>query len=260
MANRVNTSVLAAGEQIVLQAIVQRLPVWATPDHLTALGVLGAVLSAASFVLCNWSEVFLPLVVVGLFLNWFGDSLDGSLARHRGIERPRYGFLLDHSSDLIAQSLIVVGLGLSPYFTLSSALLVLALYMLMSSYTYLRVATHGVHRLSYGGLGATEFRILVACWAVFADWTGPELIEARVFGLATLDVTLGAMSAAAFVLFIFTVRQDLANLEGEEGSAVSIHRLPLRRALSEPKPEIRAPASLPPQPEHAPFERAARAG
>ena len=160
LANRLNTSVLAAGERACAAGV------GASTSGLDDAGssdgdraVRGGDDGGGLRRLHIGRPWFLWAVVVGLFLNWFGDSLDGTLARHRGIERPRYGFLLDHSSDLIAQSLIVVGLGISPYFTLPSALFVLSLYLLMSSYTYLRVATEGVHRLSYGGMGATEFRI-----------------------------------------------------------------------------------------------------
>ncbi|WP_036290660.1 CDP-alcohol phosphatidyltransferase family protein [Methylosinus sp. PW1] len=237
MANRLNTSLLAIGERRVLQALAPRLPAWTTPDHLTAAGLVGAAMTAAGFALSHWSAGFLALVVAGLFLNWFGDSLDGTLARYRGIERPRYGFLLDHSSDLIAQSLIVVGLGVSPYFTLPSALFVLSLYLLMSSYTYLRVATAGVHRLSYGGMGATEFRILVAAWSLFACWLGPQVVEARLWRFSILDVTIGTMSAIAFALFVLMVRQDLSRMDrDDEHESATIHRLPTRRSAAEPAP------------------------
>ncbi|TDX64340.1 phosphatidylglycerophosphate synthase [Methylosinus sp. sav-2] len=235
MANRLNTSLLARGERRVLQALAPRLPAWTTPDHLTAAGLVGAAMTAAGFALTHWSAGFLTLVVAGLFLNWFGDSLDGTLARYRGIERPRYGFLLDHSSDLIAQSLIVVGLGVSPYFTLPSALFVLSLYLLMSSYTYLRVATAGVHRLSYGGMGATEFRILVAAWSLFACWLGPQVVEARLWRFSVLDVTIGTMSAIAFALFVLMVRQDLSRMDRDDDhESATIHRLPTRRSAAEP--------------------------
>ena len=233
MANRLNTSLLACGERRVLQAVAPRLPAWTTPDHLTAVGLAGAATTAAGFALAHWSTWFLWAVVAGLFLNWFGDSLDGTLARHRGIERPRYGFLLDHSSDLIAQSLIVVGLGVSPYFTLPSALFVLSLYLLMSSYTYLRVATAGVHRLSYGGMGATEFRILVAAWSLFACWLGPAVVEARLWRFTVLDVTIGTMSAVAFALFVWMVRQDLSRMDRDDPETATIHRLPARRAAAD---------------------------
>jgi phosphatidylglycerophosphate synthase len=218
-----------------------------TPDRLTAIGLAGAAMSAAGFLLCHWSPWFLVAVVTGLATNWFGDSLDGTLARHRGIERPRYGFLLDHSSDLIAQSLIVVGLGASPYFTLPSALFVLSLYLLMSSYTYLRVATAGIHRLSYGGMGATEFRILVACWALLAYWVGPVMVEARLFRFASLDVAVGVLSALAFTLFVVMVRKDLAQMDGEEETlpSATIHLLPARRRdAAEPPAEAEAAPKL----------------
>ena len=146
--SRLNKSFLAERERAILGYLVRRMPKIVMPDHLTALGLLGAVIAGAGFILCAWSSLFLIAVVFGIFLNWFGDSLDGTLARYRKTERPHYGFLVDHSSDLIAQTLIVIGLGCSPYFTLSSALFVLSLYMLISSYTYLRAAVEGVHRLS----------------------------------------------------------------------------------------------------------------
>ena len=158
-------------------------------------------------------------VVLGLFLNWFGDSLDGTLARYRKIERHHYGYFVDHSADLIAQTLIVVGLGFSPYFTIPSSLLVLSLYLLMSSYTYLRVVTESVHRLSYGGMGATEFRILVACWALFASWIGPGITSGRLMTFVALDVVIGVLSAITFGLFVLIVRNDLARLQREESAA-----------------------------------------
>lgn len=246
MPRRLNESVLAAGERRLLEALVSRLPASTGPDHLTALGLLGAAAAAAGLIGCHWSAAFLPLAPIGLFLNWFGNSLDGTLARHRGIERPRYGFLLDHSSDLIAQSLIVVGLGLSPYFTLPSAMFVLSLYLLMSSYTYLRVATEGVHRLAYDGMGATEFRLLVAAWVVFAHWAGPALIAARLFEFSALDVAVGTLSALGFARFVALVRADLARMQTEEADSATIYEFSPRRAADAaiaPPPE--AVAELP---------------
>lgn len=229
MVVRLNTSFLAVRERALLAAIVRRLSPSTTPNHLTAIGLFGAVLAAAGFVACNWSSSFLPLVVLGLFLNWFGDSLDGTLARYRRTERPRYGFFIDHSSDLISQSLIVMGLGFSPYLSVSSALFVLSLYLLMSSYTYLKVVTGGVHRLSYGGLGATEFRILVALWSIFAEWAGPGMGEAPI-----IDVVIASLAACTFLFFVFMVRSDLAQIEGEDEKTTTIYKLaPRRRDLAE---------------------------
>lgn len=217
MANqRINDSFLALKERAALLALVRRLPDWATPDHLTAIGLCGAGLTLLGFIGCRWSDGFLIAVVGGLFLNWFGDSLDGTLARYRAIERPHYGYFIDHSSDLIAQTLIVVGLGVSPYFTVGSSLLVLSLYLLISSYTYLRVVTERVHRLSYGGMGATEFRLLVAAWALFAAWIGPGVTATQAYGFAVLDVVIGGLSAATFIGFVVVIQKDLARMQREE--------------------------------------------
>lgn len=209
---RINDSFLAGAERRLLARLVRRLPATATPDLLTAVGVAGAFLVAVGFVACRWSNLGLILVIAGLFLNWFGDSLDGTLARHRQIERPHYGYFIDHSADLIAQTLIVVGLGLSPFFTIPSALMVLSLYLLMSSYTYLRVVTESVHRLSYGGMGATEFRILVGTWSLVAAACGPRVAGAEVYGLNGLDLAIGLLSAATFLSFVGVVRNDLSRL------------------------------------------------
>jgi phosphatidylglycerophosphate synthase len=194
--------------------------------------LFGAGLTLLGFIGCHWSNGFLVLVVGGLFLNWFGDSLDGTLARHRSIERPHYGYFIDHSSDLIAQTLIVVGLGVSPYFTLGSSLLVLSLYLLMSSYTYLRVVTEQVHRLSYGGMGATEFRLLVASWALFAAWLGSSATTAQAYGFVVLDLVIGGLSGLTFLGFVVVIQKDLARMQREEREIME--SLPPALAAHEP--------------------------
>ncbi|MGD9544184.1 MAG: CDP-alcohol phosphatidyltransferase family protein [Methylocystis sp.] len=235
MANqRINESFLALKERAALLALVRRLPHWMTPDHLTAIGLCGAVLTLLGFIACHWSNWFLAAVVLGLFLNWFGDSLDGTLARFREIERPHYGYFIDHSSDLIAQTLIVVGLGVSPYFTVGASLLVLSLYLLMSSYTYLRVVTERVHRLSYGGMGATEFRMLVAAWALFAAWLGPGVAETQAYGFAVLDLVIGGLSALTFLGFVAVIRKDLARMQREEREFIES----LQPAAAESEPSM----------------------
>src|SRR5579862_7946880 len=105
-ATRMNDSVLGALERPTLLWIVQRLPSWVVPNHLTALGMLGAVVTATGFILSRWSLSWLWLASAGLVANWLGDSLDGTLARRRLIERPRFGFFVDHTSDLFSQILI----------------------------------------------------------------------------------------------------------------------------------------------------------
>lgn len=207
---------LARREQQLLDRIVVRLPSRVTPDHLTKLGVFGACMTGVSFGLCNLASIFLLPAIFGLFLNWFGDSLDGRLARQRHIERPRYGFLIDHSTDLVAHSIITIGLGCSPYFTLSSALFVLSLHLLMSCYAYLRIAVEHVYNREFGSFAATEFRLAITGWAIVAQLLGPSTISAQIDGLLVLDVTVAILTLAAYALFIRQVSVDLARIEAEE--------------------------------------------
>jgi archaetidylinositol phosphate synthase len=98
---------------------------------------------------------------------------------------------------------------------------VLSLYLLMSSYTYLRVVTESVHRLSYGGMGATEFRILIACWALFAACFGPSITTAEAHGFAVLDIVIGGLSMLTFLGFVVVIQKDLTRLQREERKGIT---------------------------------------
>src|SRR6185295_5959784 len=128
MARRIHRSLLAAAEKVLLVRLAGALPRWVTPDLLTALGLLGAATAFAGYLLAARDPDFLWLANLGLLLHWYGDSLDGTLARVRGAERPRYGFLVDQSTDAAGDILIMAGLGLSPYVRLDAALLALVGY------------------------------------------------------------------------------------------------------------------------------------
>jgi len=240
--HRVNRSVLAEQERRLLQWLVVRLPDSVTPDHLTLLGLFGAAMGALGFGACHLSNGFLVVVVAGLFLNWFGDSLDGTLARARKIERPQFGYFFDHSVDLIAQTFLIVGLGFSPYFTLPSALFALSMYLLMSSYTYLKVMILRTHHLSYGGMGATELRMLIAAWAMFGAWVGPGLVAARILNYSAIDVIVGSLWMLTFCAFMLIVRYDLTQFgESSLDSAGADPHPPQRHGLER---AIEAPVDL----------------
>jgi phosphatidylglycerophosphate synthase len=213
---RINRSLLAAAEGAAIAFLVRRVPARVAPDHLTALGLFGGLLTAIGFLACRWSNGFVAVVVLGLFLNWLGDSLDGALARHRGVERPHYGLLLDHSVDLFAHSAMIVCLGLSPFFTPFSALLVLSLYALGCAYTYLHMAAANVHRLSYGAMGGAEFRLLLAVWAVVAAICGPAVATARLSSLIALDLAIAALSVIVSLCFVFVAWRDLKQLASQD--------------------------------------------
>lgn len=209
---RVNNSWLATHERNVLLWLAARTPSAVTPDHLTLLGLIGAVLVLVGFMACRVSPWFVSFAMLGLFLNWLGDSLDGTLARHRKIERPDFGYFLDHSCDLISQTFIFIGLGVSPYFTLFSALLALSMYLLMSSFTYLKVLILKTHHLSYYGMGATELRLLLAAWTLFALWCGPGMIDARFMDLRRIDTIIFILWSLVFMAFTWKVWSDTRRL------------------------------------------------
>ena len=152
---------LAAPEARVLEAIAKRLPVWVKPDHLTALGLLAALGIAVAYVLSNGDEAWLWAASALLVLHWLGDSLDGTLARVRRSERPRYGYYLDHLVDAFATAAIGIGLGLSPHMLLAVGLVIVVVYLILSINTYLETHAFGTFTLGYGRLGPTEARLML---------------------------------------------------------------------------------------------------
>jgi archaetidylinositol phosphate synthase len=150
---------LARAEGRVLEWIARRLPARVMPDHLTALGVLAAIGIAAAYVLSNDLKAWLWAASALLVVHWLGDSLDGTLARVRKIERPKYGYYLDHLVDALATALIGLGLGLSPWMLLSVGLAIVIVYLVLSINTYLETYVFGTFTLGYGRLGPTEVRL-----------------------------------------------------------------------------------------------------
>ena len=158
---RIQTSVLNALEKKILVWLAQRQPRWMTSDALTAIGVLGAVIVAAGYVLSNYNLNWLWLSTFGFFLNWYGDSLDGTLARVRHTQRPIYGFYLDHCIDGVTMSVMCIGAGLSQMLNLGIAMSVLVLYLLLSISVYINAHLKGEFKLTFAGMGPTEFRLIM---------------------------------------------------------------------------------------------------
>jgi archaetidylinositol phosphate synthase len=158
---RVNDSFLGPIERPTLAWIAARLPATVVPDHLTALGVVGGLITAAGFLLSRLSLTWLWLASVGLVINWFGDSLDGTLARVRGIERPRYGFFIDHTSDLFCQIITFLALGISPLAHFGVACLGLITFLLAFVYSLITAHARATMRITYFYFGPTEIRALL---------------------------------------------------------------------------------------------------
>lgn len=164
---RQHNSVLAAAEKRTLIWIAQRLPRWINSDHLSALGLAAMAGAGVSFVIAQSDPVAgASLVVLCLVLNWFGDSLDGTVARVRDQQRPRYGYYVDHVIDLAGTGLLFAGLAASGFMSPLIATLVVAAFFLVSAEAYLATHSRGVFRMSFVGVGPTELRIVLAAGAL----------------------------------------------------------------------------------------------
>jgi phosphatidylglycerophosphate synthase len=198
---REHRSILAAAEKRLLIFIAERLPRAINSDHLTSLALAAMGLAGAAFAAARWDRRALWLVVVALALNWFGDSLDGTLARVRRVERPRYGFYVDHVLDIAGATLLFGGLACSPFMAPGIALTILIAYLLVSGEVFLATAVRGVFKMSVGGIGPTELRIGLAAGAM-------ALLRDPHVSIGTLSVRLfdlGGALAAAGLLAVFVV-------------------------------------------------------
>ena len=157
---RVNDIFLGPLERPALQWLSAHMPAWASPDLMTFIGIMGALVIALGYALSGFHRAFLWLSIAGYIINWFGDSLDGTLARYRHIERPKYGFYIDHVSDALTEIVIILSLGLTPYIKFSVASLCCIMYIAMSVLVYIRMNVMGEFKISYGKLGPTEVRVL----------------------------------------------------------------------------------------------------
>ena len=160
-AQRIQTSFINGIEKRALVWLAKRMPRWVNSDMLTAVGTLGALIVAIGFAHSCLNVQWLWLSSFGLFVNWFGDSLDGTLARVRDCQRPVYGYYVDHTVDCINEGLMFIGAGLSPFLHLDLALLAYAIYLVLTINVSINAHLKGEFRLTYFKLGPTEFRIIV---------------------------------------------------------------------------------------------------
>src|SRR5438309_2145366 len=181
-----------------------RLPRWVTSDGLTALGVVGALGTGAAYALSTLSVAWLWAASAMLVVQWFGDSLDGTVARVRRAERPRYGYYLDHIVDAFSTAAIGAGIGLSPYVNLGVALAGVLAYLILSINIYLESQAFGVFRLGYSRIGPTDARIVLVAANVALALSGP--------GAAVVPVATGAAAALAVGMFVMVAVRIGRNL------------------------------------------------
>lgn len=216
---RENDILLGFLERPALKWLAAHMPDWVTPDTLTWLGVAASILIFFSYALTNINPLFLWVASLGFILNWFGDSLDGTLARYRHIERPRYGFLIDHYVDAISAVLIFIGLGLSPYVDLVVALMGVIAYLLVSIMVYLITYVTDVFQITNVRIGPTEIRLMAIIANVTIFFIGDWTFNLPFFG-TTSPFTL-FMAVIAFLMVIYFLintsiqARKLALLDGE---------------------------------------------
>lgn len=213
---RIQTSVLNALEKRVLIHLAERLPRWMTSDRLTIIGIFGAILVAAGYLLSNLHISWLWLSTAGFIVNWYGDSLDGTLARVRHTQRPIYGFYLDHCVDGVTTTIMCMGAGLSQMLHLGIAMTILVVYLLLSISVYINAHLKGEFKLTFIGLGPTEFRlIMMVVNTIFIymvplrDFSMPVFIFGKEVDLGAFDLVGIGIIAVLTAIYIHNFIVDI---------------------------------------------------
>jgi archaetidylinositol phosphate synthase len=217
---RVNDIFLGSFERPALQWIAAHSPTWMTPDRYTLTGILGGFIILFGYILSNFHPGFFWMANFGFLVNWLGDSLDGTLARYRDIQRPVFGFYIDHVTDAGMQVLVFLGLGLSPYVCFEVACLALIGYLLLSVLVYVRTCLVGEFKISYGKLGPTEARALAVLLNTAMFFFGEQrwTVQFGNLGRATAnpyDLVVGSVALLLFAFFLNTAAREAFRLANE---------------------------------------------
>lgn len=218
---RILNTLTGSVEKPFLRWMAARLPGWVTPDMLTIFGVFGAVVVFVGYALCNLDPAYLWLANLGFVINWFGDSLDGTLARVRRIERPVYGFYVDHATDAFDEILVFLGIGISPFVRFELACLALVGYFLLSVLVYVRTCVRGEFTISYGKLGPTEARLIGITANTLVFFVGNPTLNLFALNLTVYDsIAIGIIVLLLVISVATTFRQAriLAKMDPSGGS------------------------------------------
>lgn len=214
-AQRIQTSLLNPYEKVILQWLAVRMPNWVKSDHLSLLGLLGAVVIAIGYALTNLHVGYMWLACFGFFLNWLGDSLDGTIARVRQTQRPIYGFYLDHNLDCICEFLMVGGAGLSPYLNFTSSLLLIVPYFMLEVYVMINAHLKNEFKLTYSKLGPTELRVIICLFnlSIFffeglRNWHIDVTLMGNDIKLQFLDFFCLTVAVILFVMYFVSLYKD----------------------------------------------------
>src|SRR6195256_6495821 len=219
-AEREQTSILAPLERSALRGLARRMPRWVNSDHLSILGLVAMFQAGVCYAASGQKPLMLHLVNVCIFLNWFGDSLDGTLARYRDRQRPRYGFYVDHIIDTFGTMFLIFGLALSGYMTERVAAALLVVFLMLAINSYLTAHALGIFKISHGKLGPTEIRLVLIIGNLFLL----HGVHARIFSHRFLLFDVGGV-VSIFVMGTMLVFSSIKN-------TYSLYKL-------EPMPEVR---------------------
>lgn len=200
---RIQTSILNAAEKKALVWLAGKQPGWMTSDILTFIGTFGAVIIAAGYYLSNFNIAFLWLSSLGLVINWYGDSLDGTLARVRKQQRPVYGYYLDHTMDAVNELIMFTGAGLSPFFDLRLALVAFVFYLMITLNVSINAHLKSEFRLTYAKLGPTEFRIIVIIMNTLLFFFWKDICDTKV-----MEYVLWGIIAILALMYVVSVVID----------------------------------------------------
>jgi archaetidylinositol phosphate synthase len=199
---RVNQSLTAGIERRILLWLAERAPAWVSSDLLTGLGLAAQIGAGLCYAWAHWNRWALLVCIVCLALNWLGDSLDGTVARVRGKQRPRYGFYVDHMVDVFGAVALMGGLGFSGFVHWQTAVAMLVAFLLLGSESYLATYTLGSFELSQGMFGPTEIRILLAVGNLALLRSPYATVFGHRFLLFDLGGTIAAFGMFAMVLWV----------------------------------------------------------
>jgi len=218
---RIQTNFVARVERGVLEELCRRLPDWTTPNQLTAAGLGGAVLAGAAYWASVWRREFVFIACVGVVINWFGDSLDGSMARHRKAERPRFGYFLDHSVDTLSTAIILIGVGASPYAGMNAALFALVGYLLMIIHVLIRNHVTGQMQLTFLYCGPTEMRIVLVFISACAYLLGVRTVNIFNSSYSIYSILLFVAGTTFICLFVVDTMTTARRLQSDESNQPS---------------------------------------
>ena len=225
---RIQTSVLNALEKKVLVWLAERQPKWMTSDILTYIGTFGAAVIAAGYILSAWNINFLWMSSLGFVINWYGDSLDGTLARVRKMQRPIYGYYLDHTIDTINEVMIFVGVGLSGLMHLEIALFALVMYFLMTINVSINAHLKKEFKLTYASMGPTEFRIIMIIINTLFALIPPLREFSHRFMICGHKFTLGALDYIGILIIIILALLHLSTVRNDIKDYAKIDPMPKR--------------------------------